>query len=138
MPEFALTSSAFEHAQAMPSATAARATARVGRMSRGWGVMTASSSIATLERPVPALPGRTLQVGGGWTRPPLERSAGSAALFVEPREHGPPSDIFSVSSWRVWLAIVAGVSVLAAIVIYAVSDYTRRHQVPSPTPTPAG
>jgi amino acid transporter len=47
-------------------------------------------------------------------------------------------DIFSVSSWRVWLAIVAGVSVLAAIVIYAVSEYTRRHQVPSPTPTPAG
>jgi glutamate:GABA antiporter len=47
-------------------------------------------------------------------------------------------DIFSVSSWRVWLAIVAGVSVLAAIVIYGISEYTRRHEVPSPTPTPAG
>jgi len=47
-------------------------------------------------------------------------------------------DIFSVSTWRVWLAIVAGVSVLAAILIYAVSEYTRRREVPSPTPTPAG
>jgi len=47
-------------------------------------------------------------------------------------------DIFSVSTWRVWLAIVAGVSVLAAILIYGVSEYTRRREVPSPTPTPAG
>ncbi len=36
------------------------------------------------------------------------------------------------------LALVPGVSVLAAIVIYAVSEYTRRHELSSPTPTPAG
>jgi len=36
------------------------------------------------------------------------------------------------------LALVAGVSVLAAIVIDAVSEYSRRHEVPTPTPTPAG
>jgi glutamate:GABA antiporter len=47
-------------------------------------------------------------------------------------------DIFTVGSWRVWLAIVAGVSTLAAIVIYAVSEYTHRREVPTPTPTPAG
>jgi hypothetical protein len=34
------------------------------------------------------------------------------------------------------LALVVGVSVLAAIVICGVGS--RRHEVPSPTPTPAG
>jgi amino acid transporter len=47
-------------------------------------------------------------------------------------------DIFSTSSWRVWLAIVGGVSVLAAVAIYAISEYTNRREVPTPTPTPAG
>jgi amino acid transporter len=46
-------------------------------------------------------------------------------------------DIFSVGSWRVWLAIVGGVSLLAAIVIYAISEFTHRRQVPTPTPSPA-
>src|SRR5436309_1873857 len=32
--------------------------------------------------------GATIEVGGGWTRPPLERSAGAAALFERAREHG--------------------------------------------------
>lgn len=36
----------------------------------------------------PVNPRTTLEVGGGWTRPPLERSAGSAALFGQAREHG--------------------------------------------------
>ena len=44
--------------------------------------------------------------------------------------------IFSVGSWRTWLAIIAGVSVLAAIVIYAVSEYIRRGEVATPSPTP--
>jgi amino acid transporter len=47
-------------------------------------------------------------------------------------------DIFTVTGWRVWLAVVAGVSALAAVAIYAISEYHRRHQVPSATPSPAG
>jgi glutamate:GABA antiporter len=46
--------------------------------------------------------------------------------------------IFTVGSWRLWLAIVAGVSALAAILIYAISEYTHRREVPTATPTPAG
>jgi L-asparagine transporter-like permease len=45
--------------------------------------------------------------------------------------------IFSVNSWRVWLAIVAGVSTLAAVVIYLISEYTHRREMPAPTTTPA-
>jgi glutamate carboxypeptidase len=33
-------------------------------------------------------PGTTLVLEGGWTRPPLERSDGAAALFARAREHG--------------------------------------------------
>jgi glutamate carboxypeptidase len=36
----------------------------------------------------PVLPGATLRISGGWTRPPLERSAGGARLFAKAREHG--------------------------------------------------
>ena len=33
-------------------------------------------------------PGAALELGGGWTRPPLERSAGGTVLFERAREHG--------------------------------------------------
>jgi glutamate:GABA antiporter len=46
-------------------------------------------------------------------------------------------DIFSVTSWRVWLAIVAGISALAAVVIYAISEYHRRRELPAPSAEPA-
>ena len=46
-------------------------------------------------------------------------------------------DIFSITSWRVWLAIIGGVSLLAAVIIYAISEYTHRREVPTPTPSPA-
>ncbi len=36
----------------------------------------------------PVIEGTTLELGGGWTRPPLEPSPGSALLFVQAREHG--------------------------------------------------
>jgi glutamate carboxypeptidase len=36
----------------------------------------------------PAHPEATLELGGGWTRPPLERSEGSAKLFAQARKHG--------------------------------------------------
>jgi glutamate carboxypeptidase len=34
------------------------------------------------------LPGAAVELGGAWTRPPLERSPGAAALFDRAREHG--------------------------------------------------
>jgi len=45
-------------------------------------------------------------------------------------------ELFTVGSWRAWLGIVAGVSALAAVVIYAISEYHRRHEVPAATPSP--
>jgi glutamate carboxypeptidase len=36
----------------------------------------------------PVHPEATLELGGGWTRPPLERSDGSATLFAQAREYG--------------------------------------------------
>jgi amino acid transporter len=44
--------------------------------------------------------------------------------------------IFSVTSWREWLAIVGGVSVLMAIVIYAISEIVHKREAAAPTPTP--
>jgi glutamate:GABA antiporter len=45
---------------------------------------------------------------------------------------------WTTHSWRVWLAIIVVVSALVAIAIYAISEYTHRREVPTPTPTPAG
>jgi glutamate carboxypeptidase len=36
----------------------------------------------------PRLAGTSIELGGGWTRPPLEPSAGSRRLFAKAREHG--------------------------------------------------
>jgi glutamate carboxypeptidase len=36
----------------------------------------------------PVHPEATLELGGGWTRPPLERSGGSATLFARARDYG--------------------------------------------------
>ncbi len=36
----------------------------------------------------PVLEGTALSVSGGWTRPPLERSPGGAAMFARARQHG--------------------------------------------------
>jgi glutamate carboxypeptidase len=41
--------------------------------------------LASLE---PVLDGTSITIGGGWTRPPLERSPGAAELFARAREHG--------------------------------------------------
>jgi glutamate carboxypeptidase len=43
---------------------------------------------ATLAALEPRLPGATLTLGGGWTRPPLEPSPGAERLFERAREHG--------------------------------------------------
>jgi amino acid transporter len=49
----------------------------------------------------------------------------------------PWTSLFSVGHWRIWLAVLCGVSVLAAVVIYAVSEYLQRRGQPAPTMTPA-
>jgi glutamate carboxypeptidase len=36
----------------------------------------------------PRVEGASLEIGGGWTRPPLEPSAGAERLFAKAREHG--------------------------------------------------
>jgi amino acid transporter len=60
-------------------------------------------------------------------------TVGAIVTFKDPWN----PDIFTVGTWRVWLAVVAGVSALAAILIYAISEYLHRRQVPTPTPRPA-
>jgi glutamate:GABA antiporter len=50
----------------------------------------------------------------------------------------PWTGLFSVSHWRIWLAVLCGVSIAAAVVIYAISEYMHRRELPKPTLTPAG
>ena len=38
----------------------------------------------------------------------------------------PWTPLFSTGSWRLWLALLCGVSALAAVVIYAVSEVAHR------------
>jgi hypothetical protein len=38
----------------------------------------------------------------------------------------PWTPLFSTGSWRVWLGILCGVSALAAVVIYAISEFAHR------------
>jgi glutamate:GABA antiporter len=55
----------------------------------------------------------------------------------------PWTPLFSVPDWRLWLAILVGVSALAAVAIYAISQFTHRREMPEPagaepTPSPVG
>jgi amino acid transporter len=63
----------------------------------------------------------------------LASLVGAIVTFKDPWN----PDIFTITSWRVWLAIVGGVSLLAAVIIYAISEWTHRREVPTPTPSPA-
>src|SRR5437764_660473 len=58
---------------------------------------------------------------------------GAVVTFKDPWN----PEIFSVGTWRIWLAIVAGVAALAAVVIYLISEFTHRHELGEPTTTPA-
>jgi amino acid transporter len=49
----------------------------------------------------------------------------------------PWTGLFSVLHWRIWLAVLCGVSLLAAVAIYAISEFMHRREQPTPTPTPA-
>jgi glutamate carboxypeptidase len=65
---------------------AAEAQARIDvRVARFADRERVEQTLASLQ---PVHPEATLELGGGWTRPPLERSEGSTALFAQAREHG--------------------------------------------------
>jgi glutamate carboxypeptidase len=65
---------------------AAKAEARIDvRVARAIDREAIERTLASLQ---PVHPDATLELGGGWTRPPLERSEGSALLFTRAREHG--------------------------------------------------
>jgi amino acid transporter len=49
----------------------------------------------------------------------------------------PWTGLFSVAHWRLWLAVLCGISVLAAVVIYAISEFMHRREAPTATMTPA-
>jgi glutamate:GABA antiporter len=49
----------------------------------------------------------------------------------------PWTGLFTVMHWRIWLAVLCGVSVAAAIVIYAISEFMRRREQATPTVSPA-
>jgi amino acid transporter len=49
----------------------------------------------------------------------------------------PWTGLFSVAHWRMWLAVLCGVSVLAAVAIYAISEFLHRREQPTATMTPA-
>src|SRR5438874_2443623 len=46
--------------------------------------------------------------------------------------------LFTVGHWRPWLGVLGRVSVAAAVLIYAISEYVHRREAPRPTLTPAG
>jgi amino acid transporter len=50
----------------------------------------------------------------------------------------PWTPLFTVGHWRLWLAVLSGISVLAAILIYVISEFTFRRAAPEPTVTPVG
>ena len=62
----------------------------------------------------------------------VSAAVGAIVTFKDPWN----PDIFSVGSWRLWLAVVALASLVAAIVIYAVSRYTQRSQGEAPAASP--
>jgi len=49
----------------------------------------------------------------------------------------PWTSLFTIHNWRIWLAVMCAVSVAAAIVIYAISEYTHRRETRHPSPSPA-
>jgi amino acid transporter len=49
----------------------------------------------------------------------------------------PWTGLFTVQHWRIWLGTLCGVSVAAAVVIYAISEFMHRREQPTPTMTPA-
>ena len=49
----------------------------------------------------------------------------------------PWTSLFSIGHWRLWLGVLCGVSLAAAVLIYAISEFMHRREAPTPTLTPA-
>jgi amino acid transporter len=49
----------------------------------------------------------------------------------------PWTSLFSIGHWRLWLAVLCGVSLAAAVLIYAISEFMHRREAPTPGLTPA-
>jgi amino acid transporter len=63
--------------------------------------------------------------------------AGASILGAVVTFKDPWVTTFTRGDWRLWLAILVGLSAAIAIVIYMISEYTHRREVPTPTATPA-
>jgi glutamate:GABA antiporter len=50
----------------------------------------------------------------------------------------PWTGLFTIQHWRIWLAVLCGVSVVAAVVIYGISEIMRRREHMPPEAAPAG
>jgi hypothetical protein len=64
--------------------------------------------------------------------------AAAAAFGAYVTFRSPWTPLFTIPQWRLWLGILVGVSALAAIVIYGISEYTHRRELPTAAPTPGG
>ena len=67
---------------------------------------------------------------------------GASAFGAYVTFKSPWTPLFSTGDWRLWLGVLVGVSALAAIAIYAISQFTHRGRMPEPatrepTATPA-
>jgi amino acid transporter len=51
--------------------------------------------------------------------------------------HRPWTAGYTIDHWRLWLGVLCAVSALAAVLIYAVSEFVHRRHAPTPTPSPA-
>jgi len=49
----------------------------------------------------------------------------------------PWTPLFTTDHWRIWLGVLAGVSALVGVAIYAISEFVHKHHIAFPTPTPA-
>jgi hypothetical protein len=62
--------------------------------------------------------------------------ASAIAVLVTFKDPWDP-ELFSQGEWRVWLGILTAASLLVAVAIFLVSEWTRRRAVPTAAPTPA-
>jgi glutamate:GABA antiporter len=51
--------------------------------------------------------------------------------------HRPWTAGYTIDHWRLWLGVLCGVSVLAAVLIYGFSEWTHRREMRHPSPTTA-
>src|SRR5204862_6112776 len=52
----------------------------------------------------------------------------ASAFGAYVRFRSPWTGLFSVGHWRLWLGLLCGISVLAAVAIYAISEYVHRRE----------